>query len=106
VLAEEATMLTLDLSINPDNPLMAGLGVELVGGRGNLPNAMAADTLNRFGANVLAQVQAATDRELVVLTGPCAVQLYLVAFHAVVHAFSEVRYRDGKGGEVTISKHG
>ena len=98
--------LIIDMTINTRNPLYAGLGVEEVGGRANLPDAMTAETLNSVGKAVQRLVDDHPDRDLVVLTGPCAVQCYLVALHVVLHLFKEVQYRDGRGQTVIIAKHG
>lgn len=100
--------LTVDLSISPSNPLYAGLGVTEVGGRGNLPDAMVAPTLNAIGTAVRKLVEATdpSERDLCVLTGPAPIQLYLVAFHAVVHRFREVQYVDGRGASCTVAQHG
>jgi hypothetical protein len=35
-----------------------------------------------------------------------AVWSYLVVFHAIVHAFSEVKYNDGRSDDVVIARHG
>ena len=101
-------VLVVDLKVDPENPLYEGLGVSLVGGRANLPNATSADTLNAVGQAVKALVDAlpATERDVVVLTGPAPVQVYLVTFHVVVHSFSSVRYRDGRGGDCSVAQHG
>lgn len=101
-------MLKIDLTVSPNNPLYAGLGVTEVGGRSNLPNATSAEVLNGFGKAVKGLVDncPAEQRDEVVLTGPAPVQLYLVAFHAVVHAFRSVRYQDGRGGDCLVSQHG
>lgn len=98
--------MVIDLTVRPDNPLYAGLGVTLVGGRGNLPRAMDLMTLNVIGTNVQRMLDAVTERREVVLTGPAPVQAYLVVFHAVVHRFYKVVYKDGRGTECTIAMHG
>jgi hypothetical protein len=98
----------LDLTVSPNNPLYAGLGVVEVGGRANLPDATSAKVVNVFGAAIaeaVAQIPAHLRGE-VVLTGPAPVQLYLVAFHGVLHAFRTVRYQDGRGGDVVVAQHG
>lgn len=96
----------LDLSVTPSNPLYDGLGVTEVGGRANLPNATSAEVLNAFGKAVKGMVEACAERDEVILTGPAPVQVYLVAFHAVVHAFKTVRYQDGRGGDCLVAQHG
>jgi len=101
-------VLKLDLTVAPTNPLYAGLGVTEVGGRANLPAATSADVLNAVGRAVAEQVALlpVAERDEVVLTGPAPVQIYLVAFHGVVHAFRIVRYMDGRGGDCLVSQHG
>ena len=101
-------MLKLDLTVAASNPLYAGLGVTEVGGRANLPNATSAEVCNTFGKIVKGLVDALPvgERDEVILTGPAPVQLYLIAFHAVVHAFRSVRYMDGRGGDCLVSQHG
>lgn len=104
----EVIVLKIDLTVAPSNPLYAGLGVTEVGGRANLPNATSAEVMNAFGKAVKGVVDAlpVSERDEVVLTGPAPVHLYLVAFHAVVHAFKTVRYMDGRGGDCLVSQHG
>jgi len=101
-------MLKIDLSVTPSNPLYAGLGVTEVGGRANLPNATSAEVINTIGKVVKGMVDALPvgERDEVVLTGPAPVQIYLVAFHGVVHCFRSVRYQDGRGGDCLVSQHG
>ena len=96
----------LDLTVSPTNPLYAGLGVTEVGGRANLPNAMSDTVINTVGKAIGEMVRSCTDRSEVIITGPAPVQIYLVAFHAVLHTFTVVRYRDGKGVETTVAQHG
>ena len=101
-------MLVLDLMVSPENPLYEGLGVTMVGGRANLPEATSEGVINAFGKAVKGVVDETpvSERDEVVLTGPAPVQLYLVAFHAVVHAFTAVRYKDGRGGDCLVARHG
>ena len=96
----------INLAVNIDNPLYEGLSVTMVGGRANLPKATSDRVLNAVGTAVLAQVNACVQRDEVILTGPAPVQIYLVAFHAVVHAFKTVRYQDGRGGDCIVAQHG
>ena len=50
-------------------------------------------------------VTAMEDRDEMVLTGLMAVWIYLVVFHAVVHAFRRVYYDDGRGDRVLVTAH-
>jgi hypothetical protein len=97
-------MLTIDLSLN-NAALYDGCAVETVAGRSNLTTPVAA-AIEIVGANVARLVAETTDRDAVTLTGPMAVWAYLVVFHAVVHAFREVCYHDGRGEPVVIARHG
>lgn len=98
-------MITIDLSLS--SPLYAGCTIETVGGRANLatPVSEAVEIVGRNIQHIVASVDR-KDRDTVVLTGPMAVWAYLVVFHAVVHAFREVRYDDGRSGDVVIARHG
>lgn len=98
--------LKVDLGVNTANPLYEGLGVTEVGGRFNLPEATSANVLNAVGKAVKGMVDGCAERDEVILTGPAPVQVYLVAFHCVLHAFRTVRYQDGKGGDCVIAQHG
>ena len=98
--------LRVDLSVNTSNPLYADLGVTEVGGRFNLPNATSDSVLNAVGKAVKGLVDNCAERDEVILTGPAPVQLYLVAFHCVVHSFRVVRYQDGRGGDCVVAQHG
>ena len=44
------------------------------------------------------------DAETIILTGATAMPVYLTAFHAVVHNFHEVKYKN-EMYEVTVAKH-
>lgn len=94
----------LDLSL-ANSRLYAGCEIEEVAGRLNLKTPPA-EAVNLVGRNIAAIVAENTDRDSVTLTGPMAVWAYLVIFHAVVHAYREVRYDDGRSGEVVIARHG
>jgi len=96
----------IDLSLT-NNDLYAGCEVELVAGRFNLvtPVSQSIEIVGTNIGNMLATVPR-SDRDSVTLTGPMAVWLYLVVFHAVVHAFSEVKYNDGRSDDVVIARHG
>lgn len=94
----------IDLSLN-NVDLYNGCEIEVVAGRLNLktPVAKAGDIVGR---NVASIVATAPDNDTVTLTGPMAVWAYLIVFHAVVHRFREVRYDDGRNGEVVVARHG
>jgi hypothetical protein len=96
----------IDLGLKNGN-LYAGCEVESVAGRLNLmtPVSQAIEIVGTNIGNMIATIPQ-SDRSSVTLTGPMAVWSYLVAFHAVVHAFAEVRYDDGRGNIVVIARHG
>lgn len=96
----------IDLSLG-NEALYAGLTVEEVAGRKNLTTPVT-EAVDVVGRNVAAIVAATPQdqRDVVTLTGPMAVWAYMIVFHAVVHAFGEVRYEDGRTPAVTIAKHG
>lgn len=96
----------IDLSLS-NELLYKGCNVEVVAGRANLTTPIS-EAVEIVGANIAALVNAipANERQQVVLTGPMAVWSYLVVFHAVVHAFREVVYDDGRSGAVVVARHG
>lgn len=87
--------------------LYAGCEVESVARRLNLvtPIPRAIDIVGWNINKIVAAIPQA-DRTSVTLTGPMAVWSYLVVFHAVVHAFTEVKYNDGRSDDVLIARHG
>ena len=97
-----ATMINLGL-VNGD--LYNGCKIEEVAGRLNLVTPVE-EAVNIVGKNIATIVAEAADRNEVVLTGPMAVWSYLVVFHAVVHAFRQVYYDDGRGNKVLVAAHG
>ena len=94
----------LDLALT-NAALYEGCTIEEVAGRLNLITPPA-DAATIVGRNVAAMVAAESDRDTVTLTGPMAVWAYLIAFHAVVHAFRRVEYDDGRGNRVLVAAHG
>lgn len=94
----------IDMSLN-NADLYAGCEVEEVAGRLNLTTPPS-EAISIVGRNIAAIVDAADDRDEVVLTGPMAVWAYLVAFHAVVHRFRRVYYDDGRSGPLLVAAHG
>ena len=96
-----------NIDISLASPLYEGCEIETVGGRANLvtPIAEAIEIVGRNAQQIVAGI-ARKDRDTVTLTGPMAVWAHLVVFHAVVHAFREVRYDDGRSGPVVIARHG
>jgi len=96
----------IDLSLT-NNDLYAGCEVELVAGRFNIvtPVSQAIEIIGANICNMIATIPQA-DRNSVTLTGPMAVWAYLIVFHAVVHAFTEVKYNDGRSESVLIARHG
>ena len=95
---------TINLSLT-NNDLYDGCTIEEVAGRLNLTTPVD-EAVNIVGKNIAAIVAEAEDRSEVTLTGPMAVWAYLVAFHAVVHAFARVYYDDGRGNRVLVAAHG
>ena len=96
----------LDLSLN-NSALYAGCDIEEVAGKLNL-KTLPAEAVQIVGRNVNQWVQSLPvgSRDEVVLSGPMAIWSYLVVFHAVVHAFREVKYDDGRGNVVVVARHG
>ena len=94
----------VDLSLK-NSTLYAGCEIESVAGRLNLTTPPA-EAVELVGRNIAEMVAAESDRSVVTLTGPMAVWSYCVVFHAVVHAFREVRYDDGRNPVLTLARHG
>ena len=94
----------VDLALS-NSELYAGCDIETIGGRANLTTPLR-EAIEIVGTNIHRMVSSEVDRDLVVLTGPMAVWSYLVVFHAVVHAFREVQYNDGRNGPVVVARHG
>ena len=93
----------IDLSLN-NKELYDGCEIKEVAGRLSLitPPDIA---INIVGKNIAKIVTNTPNRAYLVLTGPMAVWAYLVVFHAVVHAFKEVWYDDGKGNKLQLAQH-
>ncbi len=96
----------IDMSLK-NEALYADCEVESVAGRLNLltPIPRAIDIVGWNINRIVAAIPQA-DRNTVILTGPMAVWSYLLVFHAVVHAFNEVKYNDGRSDDVLIARHG
>jgi len=82
-----------------------GVTVIDVAGRPNITTP-ADDAVRIVGKNIRLLVDGITDRTEVTLTGAAPVWAYLVAFHAVVHAFTRVYYNDGRNPTVLVAAHG
>ena len=106
----------LDLSLD-NKDIYAGVKIESYGGRKSFE--LNEDNLNLIGENIAEYIRKAraeakagggSDKNaagfagVVILTGATAIPVYLTAFHAVVHNFHEVRYRN-EMYEVTVAKH-
>ncbi len=91
----------IDLSLK-NKELYEGCQIEEVAGRLNLVTPVT-EAVKIVGRNANAM---AIDPTSVTLTGPMAVWVYLIVFHAVVHKTSRVFYNDGRNGEVLIAAHG
>ena len=94
----------INLGLN-NHELYKGCQIERIAGRDNLTTPVA-DAIEIVGNNIANLVTAETDRQTVTLTGPMAVWSYMIVFHAVVHAFREVQYDDGRNEPVVIARHG
>jgi hypothetical protein len=96
----------IDLSLK-NEMLYASCSIETVGGRMNLitPIKEAIEIIGKNISTILETIPR-DERNVCVLTGPMAVWAYLVIFHQVVHAFSEVHYNDGRGEDILIARHG
>lgn len=101
------TAMVLDLSLsNPE--LYRGCTIETINGRCNLVTAPESASAV-VGTNVANFINGCTREQrkgAIVLTGPMAIWSYLVVFHAVVHAFREVYYDDGRNQPVLVARHG
>lgn len=99
-------MLTIDRSLN-NSALYAGCEIERVAGRLNLttPSAQAVNIVGENAYRLVSQTPSG-DRDICVLTGSMAIWAYLIVFHAVVHAFREIQYDDGRSGPIVIARHG
>ena len=93
-------MTTIDISLN-NTTLWSGCTITEVAGRKNCETKMA-DAVNIIGANI---AKMGLKGDTAVLTGAAPVWAYLVVFHAVCHAFTNVIYNDGRGGEALVAKH-
>ncbi len=108
----------LDLSLE-NKEIYAGVKIESYGGKKSFE--LNQDNLNLIGENIAGYIKKAkaeakasgggNDKnspagfaDLIILTGATAIPVYLTAFHAVVHSFHEVRYRN-EMYEVTVAKH-
>ncbi len=96
----------IDLSLK-NGSLYAGCEVESIAGRLNLLTQVpqAVEIVGTNIGNMITTIPQ-SDRSSVTITGPMAVWSYLIVFHAVVHAFAEVKYDDGRGNIVVIARHG
>lgn len=103
---EPAEDTVIDLSLE-NASLYEGCEITEAGGRKNLATPQS-EAVNIVGRNINAMMEAvsASNRKVVVLTGPMAVWSYLVVFHAVVHRFDRVYYDDGRSGRALIAQHG
>lgn len=95
----------IDLSLT-NQKLYDGCTIEEVAGRHNLTTPMD-ETIAIVGRNIAAVVKDTPpeDRTEVVLTGGAPIYVYLVVFHAVVHAFSRVVYDNGRQSAL-VAAHG
>ena len=108
----------LDLSLE-NKDIYAGVEIESYGGKKSFE--LNQDNLNLIGENIAGYIKkakaeakasggwndknsAAGFADTVILTGATAIPVYLAAFHAVVHNFHEVRYKN-EMYEVTVAKH-
>lgn len=97
--------MVIDLSLK-NNTLYNGCSVNEVAGRLNLETPVG-EAINIVGRNVndMVRLIPPENKDEVVLTGPMAVWVYLIVFHAVVHAFTKVYYNDGRN-QYLLSQHG
>ena len=108
----------LDLSLE-NKDIYAGVKIESYGGKKSFE--LNEDNLNLIGENIAGYIKkakaeakasgrggndknAAGFADTVILTGATAIPVYLAAFHAVVHNFHEVRYKN-EMYDVTVAKH-
>ena len=96
-------MTEINLGLN-NSQLYKGCEIKEVGGRDTLITA-ASEASNIVGRNCGKILEEVEDFSEVILTGPMAVWSYLVVFHQVVHRFSRVVYKDGRGNQMLIAQH-
>ena len=105
----------MELYLSLDNKdIYAGVKIESYGGRKSFE--LNQENLNLIGENIGRFVKAERqqlmnggyenrkDAETITLTGATAIPVYLTAFHAVVHSFHEVKYKN-EMYKVTVAKH-
>ena len=102
-----------------NSDIYAGVKIESYGGKKSFE--LNQDNLNLIGENIAGYIKKSkaeakasgggNDKnspagfaDLIILTGATAIPVYLTAFHAVVHNFHEVRYRN-EMYEITVAKH-
>lgn len=103
----------LDLSLE-NKDIYRGIKIESFGGRKSFE--LNQENLNLIGENIARYVKDERQKakgggaegvegtKSIVLTGATAIPVYLAAFHAVVHNFHEVRFRN-EMVEVIVAKH-
>ena len=95
------------INLGLDNTqLYAGCEIIEVAGRATLktPVEVAINIIGKNIAKIVAETPY-TERFSCLLTGPMAVWSYLIVFHAVVHAFGQVHYSDGRSEPVLLAMH-
>lgn len=97
----------INLKVEKNSEIYEGCKIEEVGGRPVLQNSMDSKTLNNIGKNIQNVIEeyAKPSHYRCILTGPAPIQIYLIAFHLVVHRFSRIEYTDGKNASVIIARH-
>ncbi|MHB1661183.1 MAG: hypothetical protein ACYCTD_03685 [bacterium] len=103
----------LDLSLD-NSEIYGGVKIESYGGRKSFE--LNQNNLNLIGENIGRHIKTERhrlmngspenrkDAETITLTGATAIPVYLVAFHAVVHSFREVRFKN-EIVELIVAKH-
>jgi hypothetical protein len=98
--------MNVDMSLK-NEWLYASCSIETVGGRMNLITPIK-EAIEIVGSNISTFLETIprSEKNVCILTGPMAVWAYLIVFHQVVHAFTEVKYSDGRGEDILIARHG
>lgn len=94
-------MAILDLSLK-NSEIYDGINIDTFGGRSSFD--INQENLNIIGENIEKWLKNNPERDEIILTGATAIPVYLTAFHAVVHRFHIVKYKN-ELYEIIVAKH-
>ena len=95
----------MELNLSLENEkVYAGIKITETGGRKSFD--INQENLNIIGKNIAECVKGVppAERDEITLTGATAIPVYLTAFHAVLHNFHEVKFKN-QMFDVSIAKH-